>query len=169
MVALRSAPAPAAEAVDQWYLSDPAHLRQLRADLRQSIEAQLSQASQERDGIVERMTIVATELTTNALRHGRSPAIVRLSRSASTLVLDVADDRPSLVPQLSEGQPLKAGGRGLQIAQELAQHTGWYLKAGRKHVWADFPIPRRARRLQAPRISIFDLKTLIKLLRRIGK
>jgi serine/threonine-protein kinase RsbW len=165
---LRAAPAPAAAAVQQWYVADVKHLRQLRSSLQQAIEAQLPTPGRERDDVAERMTIVATELTTNALQHGRSEAIVRLNRSPKSLVLDVADDSPDAAPQVGPRGPLETGGRGLQITQELALETGWYVKGGRKHVWAAFSIPRRTRRLQAPRISIFELKTLIRLLRRLS-
>jgi hypothetical protein len=56
----------------------------------------------------------------------------------------------------------------LQITQALASDTGWYTAANLKHVWAQFTIPRGGRRLLAPRISVFDLTTFVRLLRRIG-
>jgi hypothetical protein len=89
---------------------------------------------------------------------------VRLSRSATVLILDVADDSPAAAPRVVERQSLETSGRGLRITQELARDTGWYVKAGRKHVWAAFSIPRRSRRL----FSLFGLETLIRLLRRLS-
>jgi len=125
-------------------------------------------SGKELDDVAERMTIVATELATNALSHARTPATVRLGRTRTAFVLDVADNLPSVPPHLIEGQSLGAGGRGLHITQELALDTGWYLADDSKHVWAQFPMPRRHRRSHFPRISVFDLKTFIRLLRRIG-
>jgi len=149
-------------------VADYGQLRLLRAQLRQAVDAQSLLPGRELDDVAERMTIVATELATNALQHGQSHALVRLSRSAKAFVLDVADDLPSALPQVADAPTLEAGGRGLRITQELALDTGWYVAGGRKHVWAEFAIPRRARRFQAPRISVFDLTTLRRLLRRLG-
>jgi len=169
MASLRSAPPPPATAVQHWVVADYAQLRQVRSSLRQAIDQRIAEPGPELAEVAERMTIVATELATNALRHGRSPAVVRLSRSPTAFVLDVADDLPSVAPRIAEESgSLQAGGRGLRITQELSRDTGWYVAGGSKHVWAQFDIPRRLRRLQAPRISVFDLRTLIRLLRRMG-
>jgi two-component sensor histidine kinase len=114
------------------------------------------------------MAIVATELASNALRHAHSPAVVTLNRSRRTLVLDVGDDQPLSVPRVPAERPGGQGGRGLRIVQQLALRTGWYVAGGRKHVWAQFGLPRRGRRFQAPRISVFDLDRFVRLFRRVG-
>ncbi|WP_082772649.1 ATP-binding protein [Actinoplanes sp. TFC3] len=168
MVSLRSGPPPPAAAVQQWAVADYTELRAMRASLRQAIDGQLLPPSPRLDDLAEHMSIVATELTTNALRHGQSEAVVRLSRSATVFVVDVADEMPSVPPRLHEPQTSQIGGRGLHIVQELATDTGWYLTSGHKHVWAQFRIPRRVRQFPAPRISVFDLKTFVRLLRRTG-
>ena len=168
MVSLRSGPPPPATAVQQWTVADYAQLRSVRSSLRQAVDGQALPPSSRLDDMVERMSIVATELTTNALRHGRSEAVVQLSRSATVFVVDVADQLPSVPPQLHEPQMSGVGGRGLHIVQELAADTGWYSAAGRKHVWAQFRIPRRVRQFQTSRISFFDLKTFIRFARRTG-
>jgi anti-sigma regulatory factor (Ser/Thr protein kinase) len=152
--------------VQEWSVADYTELQPLRSGLRQTLDTQALTAGKELDDMAERMTIVATELATNALNHARSGALVRLSRTRTTFVLDVADDLPTVPPQMAENQPLGEGGRGLAITQELADDIGWYRTDGTKHVWAQFSIPRRVRRFQAPRIPVSGLATLIRLLRR---
>jgi len=167
MVGLRSAPPPAATVVRTWILADFAELRQLRADLRHALDAQALIPGKELDDLAERMSIVATELATNALNHARSEALVQLSRTKRTLVLDVADELPSVPPRLVEKPTPGSGGRGLRITQELALDAGWYTADRRKHVWAQFGIPRRKRLFHTPRIPVSGLTTFVRLLRRM--
>src|SRR5215203_3670043 len=117
MVGLRSAPPPAATVVRTWILADFAELRQLRANLRHTLDAQALIPGKELDDLAERMSIVATELATNALNHARSEALVQLSRTKRTLVLDVADELPSDPPQWAAKRPSGGGGRGVHITQ----------------------------------------------------
>jgi anti-sigma regulatory factor (Ser/Thr protein kinase) len=152
--------------VQRWIVSDYQELGLMRASLRQAIDTQALLPGVELDDLVERMAIVATELATNALRHGQSPAVVQLSRSVAAFMVDVADELPSVPPEVLEEGALGAGGRGLRITQELARDTGWYAVDGRKHVWARFHIPRRIRRFQAPPISISGLRACVRGLRR---
>ena len=149
-------------------VADYPHLGPLRASVREEIDTALPTPGHERDDLAERMTIVVTELATNALRHGRSAAYVRLSRSATAFVLDVADDALSAVPQILDGGTPGIGGRGLHISYGLASGMGWYVEQDRKHVWARFRLPRLVRRRQAPRIPVFDLKSFLRHLRRLG-
>jgi serine/threonine-protein kinase RsbW len=168
MAGLRTCPAPRAVAVQQWILADSTELRQLRVSLRQALDRQFLIPGRELDDIADSMAIVATELASNALRHAQSPAVVTLSRGRRTLVLDVGDDQPTSAPRIADERLDDHGGRGLQIVQQLAQRTGWYIGHGRKHVWAQFSIPRRRWRSQLPRISVFDLDTFVRLFRRLG-
>lgn len=168
MVGLRSSPPPPATAVRQWVLADYTDLRSMRTTLRQTLDTQSLSPGRELDDVAERMMIAATELASNALRHAGCPAVMSLSRTRTAFILDVADDRPFASPRIPEERREGDGGRGLRIVQELASDTGWYVTGGNKHVWAQFRIPRRCRRLQAPRISVFDLDTFVRLFRRIG-
>lgn len=149
-------------------MADYTDLGPLREALRQSLDVQALIPGTETDDVVERLTIVATELATNALRHAQSDAVVRLSRTKTAFVLDVADELPSVAPRPARSPAFAAGGRGLHITQQLALDTGWYVAEDSKHVWAQFRIPRRSRRFHVPRISVFDLTTFVRLLRRIG-
>ncbi|BBH65856.1 hypothetical protein ACTI_25410 [Actinoplanes sp. OR16] len=83
--------------------------------------------------------MVATELATNALRHGRPPAEVRLLRVASLLVVDACDHDPDAEPQFDTERPLGQGGLGLLLARTFALEVGWYRDGSSKHVWASFP------------------------------
>jgi serine/threonine-protein kinase RsbW len=139
----------------------------MRASLRQALDTQALIPGKELDDVAERMVMAATELASNALRHAQCPAVVTLSRTKKAFILDVADDKPLSLPQIVDERPDGVGGRGLRIVQELAVDTGWYTAEGRKHVWAQFRIPRRGRRLQAPRISVFDLDAFVRRFRRI--
>jgi hypothetical protein len=154
--------------VERWVLTDSTELRQLRYALRQTLETQLPIPARELDDVAERMMIVATELATNALRHARCPALIELSRTKKSLVLDVADDQPA-TPPLPTGEPApeSGGGRGLKIIEALASDTGWYVTGGRKHVWAQFRLPHR-RRFQLPRISVSALADVVRRSPRIG-
>jgi serine/threonine-protein kinase RsbW len=153
--------------VQEWSVAGYTELQPLRSGLRQTLDTQGLIAGKEQDDLAERMAIVATELATNALNHARTGALVWLSRTKKAFVLDVADDLPTVPPQMAENQTFEAGGRGLAITQELADDIGWYRTNGTKHVWAQFSIPRRIRRFQAPRIPVPGLGTLIRLLRRV--
>lgn len=139
----------------------------MRVSLRQALDAQALIPDRELDDVAERMVMAATELASNALRHAECPAVVTLSRTKRAFILDVADDKPFALPRIIDERSDVVGGRGLRIVQELAVDTGWYTAGGRKHVWAQFRIPRRGRRLQAPRISVFGLDAFVRRFRRI--
>jgi serine/threonine-protein kinase RsbW len=129
--------APHAEAVElhRWILDSYDELRGLRASLHQVIA---NGVVSESDRLVDRIAVVATELATNALRHGLPPTMVRLLRAGDHLILDVADYDLGAAPELVE-RPLGAGGLGLRLTQTFAVDVGWYIKDVTKHVWASFP------------------------------
>lgn len=136
MSALRSsAPHPAAAELRCWKLATFGELRTLRAALREAIETH----TEEVDDLFDKMAVVATELATNALRHGLPPTEVRLLREDDHLILDVADHDLGTLPELDRGRPLGAGGLGLQLTKTFAIDVGWYRTGSTKHVWASFP------------------------------
>jgi anti-sigma regulatory factor (Ser/Thr protein kinase) len=127
-----STPHPAAVEIRSWALDGFGELRGLRAALRAIVTENAGEVS-------HRMAVVATELATNALRHGRPPTVVRLLKSTDRLIIDVADHDLTAAPRLDEGRPLGAGGLGLQLARAFATDVGWYASDATKHVWASFP------------------------------
>ena len=126
-------PAQAVE-LHQWLLGDPDELRPLRADLQKALADQ--RLTEDGTGPI---VLVATELASNALRHGLPPAVVRLLQGDGQLFLEVADRDLASVPKLAEAHPSVGGGRGLHIARSLAIDVCWYATEHFKHVWASFP------------------------------
>jgi serine/threonine-protein kinase RsbW len=134
-----SAPHQAAIELHRWTLDSYDELRSLRASLREVVSNGVVAEQAQRDDVCDRMAVVATELATNALRHGLPPTVVRLLREDDRLILDVADHDLNAPPQLVDGRPHGAGGLGLQLTQTFAIEVGWYIADRTKHVWASFP------------------------------
>jgi serine/threonine-protein kinase RsbW len=120
-------------------LATPAELSGLRASLHEELTGTVLADGESLDDIPERVVLVATELATNALRHGLPPTIIRLLTYDDHFVLDVADHDLASVPELADTRPLGASGRGLQLAGALSLDVGWYATDGTKHIWASFP------------------------------
>ncbi len=107
----------------------------MRAALREAIETHTAEV----DDLFDKMAVVATELATNALRHGLPPTEVRLLREDDHLIIDVADHDLGTLPEVDADRPLGAGGLGLQLTKTFAIDVGWYRTEATKHVWASFP------------------------------
>jgi anti-sigma regulatory factor (Ser/Thr protein kinase) len=100
------------------------------------------------DALIEDAVVVASELATNAIRHG-TPAMgdatgasgsgqVELSwcLQASRLIC-VVTDQTGTPPAVADGGPEAESGHGLQIVGALAVAWGWtILGTGQKAVWA---------------------------------
>jgi serine/threonine-protein kinase RsbW len=122
----------------RWTLGEPAELSVLRRSLTEALSDGAAGGGDELDDVPEKVVLVASELATNALRHGMPPTVVRLLRAAHGYILDVADHDPAVQPQPTDDDPRDEGGRGLQIARRLALDVGWYATPSTKHVWARF-------------------------------
>jgi len=122
-------------------LDSVAELQQLRARLFEALNGEPMPPEGHLDEVPEHMAIAATELATNAIRHGRPPTRVDLRRTEHTFVLDVADQDPGTVPEVAGKRKPGDGGMGLHIVGELAEAVGWYADGTTKHVWAEFRIP----------------------------
>ncbi|MCA2212893.1 ATP-binding protein [Jidongwangia harbinensis] len=125
--------------IHSWVLDSPGQLRILRASLYEALIGKPFPAEAQLDDVPEKMVLVATELASNALRHGLPPTVVRLCRAGDDFVLDVSDRDPRIIPEFAEARPPGAGGMGLQVARKLALDIGWYVADHTKHVWAKFP------------------------------
>ncbi|MCH0561777.1 MULTISPECIES: ATP-binding protein [unclassified Streptomyces] len=93
------------------------------------------------------LTLIAAELTANAVRHGHVAGRdfrLRLTRGTTTLRVEVTDARAEGVPLLSDREPPgdAESGRGLLIVTELA--TRWEVTprvgAPGKVVWAELRV-----------------------------
>jgi histidine kinase-like protein len=98
------------------------------------------------DMVLMDAAVVASELVTNALRHGmngqeHSQAELIWWWQASHLLCVVID--PSTEPPVRRlASPAAQSGRGLQVVQAIASAWGWTpLAAVHKAVWADLPVP----------------------------
>ena len=131
-----SVPYPSAAEICRWSLASFADLRVLRAELREAVAATAGPAAGD---IGDQVVVVATELATNALRHGLPPTEVRLLIERDRLIIDVADHDRAGEPRVEADRPLGKGGLGLQLTRTFATDVGWYATDIAKHVWASFP------------------------------
>jgi pimeloyl-ACP methyl ester carboxylesterase/anti-sigma regulatory factor (Ser/Thr protein kinase) len=87
--------------------------------------------------LAEDAALVASELVTNALRHGLPPVSLAVSLEAATLRVAVHDGRPEALPLPRDLRDDETNGRGLVIVGRLAQRWGWDRDESGKSVWAD--------------------------------
>jgi serine/threonine-protein kinase RsbW len=131
--------------IGQWALGTFTELRLLRAALREALSDQPMPAGGSLDSVPDKMAVIATELAANAMAHAKPPTTVRLFRTETTFILDVADNDPWVVPQFAGERPVRAAGLGLFLARKLSLDIGWYVADGTKHVWAQVAIPMTRR------------------------
>lgn len=81
--------------------------------------------------LTETALLLVSELATNAIRHGAPPVRLSLRLDADRLRVEVTDGSPTL-PRLARPGPDQAGGRGLQIVQQLAAR--WGAQASRRQL-----------------------------------
>lgn len=82
------------------------------------------------------MSVVMSELVTNAVLHARTPITVRVSRGAA-IRLEVCDSSPVL-PNIRGHGSQTTTGRGLHLVSALASAWGSEPRAEGKVVWAEF-------------------------------
>ncbi|WP_035858060.1 ATP-binding protein [Cryptosporangium arvum] len=133
-------PVPSAEQ-QRWTLHSAHELRDLRRSLFEALTGRSFPSGGSLEDVPEKMVLVASELATNAIRHGLPPSIIRLLRAGDSFVLDVADHDKYVSPTYADGRDPGEGGLGLRLAEKLSLDVGWYIddEAGTKHVWAQFP------------------------------
>ena len=125
--------------VRTWQLNTVRDLATLRRELLLAVTADHAPVQVRLDRVPENMVLVASELATNALEHGRPPTSLTLSADTREYLLDVCDSDVNTAPVVAGARPTGAGGFGLVIARRLSQDVGWYTTHDTKHVWAIFP------------------------------
>jgi hypothetical protein len=85
---------------------------------------------------VDELLLVYEELTSNGLRHGRSPVFVRVVATGDGWLVDVTDAAVDHPPVPAVDRDPADGGLGLHLVARLCQAHGWIVHDGRKHVWA---------------------------------
>jgi anti-sigma regulatory factor (Ser/Thr protein kinase) len=96
--------------------------------------------------------LLVSELVTNAYRHGRQPAALRMVRCPGGLLVEVSDSGAGM-PRLAAAAPDSESGRGLRLVEALADRWGVRTRPGGKAVWfrlADTAGRRRARGVPLP-------------------
>lgn len=89
-----------------------------------------------RDGAIDRLALIASELVTNAVRHARTEITVEISADEDLLRLEVFD-RSAGRPVFRDSSPDTPGGLGLPIVEALASSWGARAREDGKGVWAE--------------------------------
>ena len=79
--------------------------------------------------------LVASELVTNAIRHGDPPVILEVTCDGATVQVQVSDTSPKLPTPRQAGDDDEHG-RGLRIVDVLSDTHGVGLLDSHKTVWA---------------------------------
>ncbi|MEU1690696.1 ATP-binding protein [Streptomyces hirsutus] len=94
-------------------------------------------------GLVDTAELLATELVSNAVRHTKGPAALRVRWSAGVLRIGAwdADPEPPGPPGMPESPAEAEEGRGLALVRACADLWGWQPLAREgsrgKYVWCD--------------------------------
>ncbi|HTX01440.1 MAG TPA: ATP-binding protein [Acidimicrobiales bacterium] len=84
------------------------------------------------------VTLVVSELVTNALLHARTGLELEVRAEPGSILVAVRDGSRQQ-PQRREGQ-LELGGRGLRIVEALASSWGVDVEPRGKRVWCELPL-----------------------------
>ncbi|MFC9252189.1 ATP-binding protein [Amycolatopsis thailandensis] len=84
------------------------------------------------------VVMVVDELSSNALRHGQAPYLVRLRRTGDNLRVEV-EDGASGTPA-KPGPPTGTGGHGLTLVALATTAWGQTARPDGKTVWAEFEV-----------------------------
>ncbi|UZX26713.1 ATP-binding protein [Streptomyces tanashiensis] len=82
------------------------------------------------------VSVVVSELVTNALRYGAAPVTLRLIADGPSLTCEVSDAGQA-APHLRHAKAVDEGGRGLLICASLADNWGVRYTDEGKTVWAE--------------------------------
>ncbi|MFD8733809.1 SpoIIE family protein phosphatase [Streptomyces sp. NPDC059618] len=82
------------------------------------------------------VTLVVSELVTNAVRYSDGPIEVRLILDGQVLVCEVTDDS-STVPHLRHAEEVDEGGRGLYLTWQVSRRWGTRPENRGKTIWAE--------------------------------
>lgn len=91
-------------------------------------------ASRASGELADTVSLLTSELASNAVLHARTPFVVRVTSRSSMLRVEVADTNPNL-PARKEYGPDAITGRGLRIVEGLADRWGVEVEPGGKAVW----------------------------------
>ena len=92
--------------------------------------------------LLEDVRLVASELTSNAVTHARTPFVVTLAEVGPSVLLTVQDGAAP-VPETAVHDPMARNGRGMVIVNALAREWGVDGDGRSKSVWAAFATRQR--------------------------
>jgi anti-sigma regulatory factor (Ser/Thr protein kinase) len=98
-------------------------------------------------GLLEPAELLASELLSNAIRHTKGPAALKLRRSGGALRLGAWDSDPTPPEAAIAPPPAAEAGRGLRIVRAYADDWGWFQinpgcgGAAGKYVWCELDAP----------------------------
>ena len=90
------------------------------------------------------LELLASELVTNAVVHGSTPAELRLRRTPGRVALEVSDSA-SQVPRRQRPGDDEEHGRGLLLVSSLSEQWGIRPTRRGKAVWCEVPVPEETR------------------------
>ena len=117
---------------------DVSRERALMVDVRQQARAAM-RSWMLLDEVVDTATLVASELATNALVHGRGRIELRLRLTRDRLVLESVDSGHHMPRRRRAGDD-DEGGRGLHLVASLADRWGFRATDDGKVVWAELDL-----------------------------
>ena len=94
------------------------------------------------EGAVQRLLLAFEELASNALRHGRLPVEVTVTRTGRSWLLEVSDAAGDHAPTPAADRDPALGGLGLPLVARISAAHGWTVAGGRKVVWASLDLTR---------------------------
>ena len=106
---------------------DPSAAAEARRELRRRLDGTLHQ------DVLEALSLVVSELVTNAVIHGQGAIRLRVHVDAEALRGEVIDDGGGFEHELRAAGPHATAGRGLLIVDRLT--TRWGVHEGTTHVW----------------------------------
>jgi serine/threonine-protein kinase RsbW len=133
-----STPPPGFQDVRSWTLHATVELSPFRAALDRVLQEAGITMGHDSDSVASKIVLIASELATNALTHGRPPTRVWLRRSGPTWLLEVADHDTGTTPIYAGVREPGAGGLGLHLARHLSLDVGWFTTPTTKHIWVTF-------------------------------
>jgi anti-sigma regulatory factor (Ser/Thr protein kinase) len=89
------------------------------------------------EDVRDALSLVVSELVTNAVVHGQGAIRLRLQLEAGDLRGEVIDDGHGFEHELRAAGPSATSGRGLLIVDRLT--TRWGVHEGTTHVWFEMP------------------------------
>ena len=115
----------------------------------------LDELGASRDACAPDALLIAGELVTNAILHGKPPVELRLRRAPRYLLIEV-EDGAAAMPRKLRPTPSDDHGRGLQLTAAVAERWGTRPLHDRKSVWCQLPLARYAATRVPPQIAVAD-------------